>query len=293
MVATGGIIYGSDYNAVRDKVVQVLGSGSPYGPGTGSPNYGYNQTVSSSAVSVSAIITAAQWQNLANDVNTIATHQTNASFSGYSSSYETTGKVITAADLNTLNTNMTTYVTNRLTVSASQLSSVAAPYWRASNWGGVVAPAAIAQTNTITFASANAAQYFFNQGGKIVFQGTYRGTPANNQDTAWQTETAAFTYTLDITAYAGLNATPTNKYTGAGGPGYTTNAITLALSVSGAVITATVTYNDAHAALGAGPDTVTGSTTIGVGFSITTYTATGAFVGISSTNAVTSGSTFV
>jgi hypothetical protein len=150
MVATGSIIYGADYNAVQTKVVEVLGSGSPYGPGTGSPNYGYNQTVSSSAVSVSAVITASQWQLLANDVNTIATHQTNASFSGYSASYETVGKVITAADLNTLDTFMNTYITNRLTVSAAQLSSVAAPYWRSSNWGGAVAPAAIAQTNTIT-----------------------------------------------------------------------------------------------------------------------------------------------
>ena len=296
--SSGAIIYGADYNAVQIKIVEVLGSGTPYGPGTASPNYGYNQTVTSSTVAIGAIITASQFQLMADDINKCYVHQTGASFTGYAAStdsqpFEITGNVVYAANLNLLDTTINTCITNRLVAAATQLASVATTYWRTTNWGGVVAPAAIAQTNTITFASTAAAQYWFNQGGQIVFQGTYRGTPPTTQDTAWKNEVTAFTYTIDVTSYAGLTTTPTNKYTGAGAAPYGLNALTLAVSLSGAVITCTVTYNDAHAALGAGPDTVTGSATIGVGFSITNYTATGAFTGTAPTLAVTAGSTIV
>ena len=288
MVSTSGIIYGSDYNAVQDKVVQVLGSGSPYGPGTGSPNYGYNQTVTSSAVSISAIITASQWQLLADDVNKIATHQTNASFSGYSASYVATGKQITAADLNTLDTNMNTYVTNRLTVNAAQLTSTASTYTRTTSWGAN--NTGIAQTGTFTFASANAVQYWFNQGGRVVWQGFFTSPTASAQDQNWKTGVQSFTYTLDITSYATLTSTPTQKYYATLTGPYSASFIRLDLSVSGGVFTYTVTYQDGHTPVPpGGSDSVSGT----IGFTLTRFTSTGAVTGTAPTIGVNGGSTFV
>jgi hypothetical protein len=288
MATVGNIIYGEDFNTVQDKVTRVLGTGSPFGPGTGNLDYGYNQALTSSLVAVNAIVTQNQFQLLANDVNKIALHQTNANFGGYSTVYANTGTLVSAANLNILDTAMNTYVNNRTTVSASQLTSTLSNYWRSSNWS-----AAIAQSGTFTFASADAAQYFFNQGGRIVFQGTYRGTPVGAQNISWSQEVAVFTYTINAATYAGITGIPTVKYSDAGGGVYALNVVSLQLSRSGAVITYTVTYNDAHVATGQGPDTVTGSATVGVGFSITPFTSTSAVVGTAPTVGVTAGSTIV
>jgi hypothetical protein len=294
----GNIIYGADFNTVQSKAAVVLGDGSAfgstYGPGTANPDYGYNQTLASSLLPENAIVAQNQFQLLANDVNTVALHQTNANFSGYSTVYANTGTLVSAVNLNTLDTAMSTYLNNRTTAHPLQLDSSALfNYWRSTNWGGVVAPASIAQSGTFTFASANAAQYFFNQGGRIEFQGTYRGVPPTPQDTSWQTELGLFTYTINAATYAGLTGTPTVKYSDAGGGLYALNVISLQLSRSGAVITYTVTYNDAHGRISTGPDTVTGSATVGVGVCITPFTSKTPVIGTAPTIGVTAGSTIV
>ena len=209
MVATGGIIYGADYNTVQAKVVRILGSGSPDGPGTALGQglngnaYGYNQSVTSSTVSVSAVITATQWQNLANDVNTIATHQTGSSFTEYSASYETVGKVITAADLNTLDSYMNTYVTNKLNIAATQVTKttlITNTYPNA--WGG--GNAGIITSGVITFASRSALQYYFNQGGNVNIQGIASGLSNTTQNINWNTTLNSTGYVFNATSVASL-----------------------------------------------------------------------------------------
>jgi hypothetical protein len=279
MVSTADVIFGADYNAVVAKVTQVLGSGSPFGPGTGSPDYGYNQALTSSLVSVSSVITANQFQLLADDVNKCNKHQTNSDFSGYSASYQVVGATIFAANLNTLDSVINTCITNRTTVSASQLTSTSlANNSRATSWGS--GGSSITSTGTFTFSSAADIQYYFNQGGKLVFQGFFTSPTASTQDQTWNTLLGAFTYTLDISTFVGLTGTPTTRYSASSitAP-YTANTIDLKLSVSGAVITYTVTYTDGHVALGDGPDTVSATT----GFSITGFRASGAFDGVNPT----------
>ena len=110
--SSGSTLYGSDYNTVQTLVTEVLGSGLPYGPtGSGDVTYGYNQTPSSSLVSAGSLVTAAQWNALANDINTCYQHQNNTNFSGYGAPYVNSGSVITAAKYNTLFTTMTGCVT--------------------------------------------------------------------------------------------------------------------------------------------------------------------------------------
>ena len=288
MVSTGAIIYGADYNAVQAKVVQVLGSGSPFGPGTGSPNFGYNQALASSSVAVSAQITTTQFQNLADDINKCSLHQTNANFGGYSASYVATGKQITAADLNTLDTNIDTFSTNRSTVNAAQLTSAASTYTRTTAWGS--SNTGISQTGTFTYASANAAQYWFNQGGRVVWQGFFTSPTGSPQDQEWLTGLNAFTYTLNLSVYATLTGTPAQKYYATLPSPYAASYIEILLSQSAGVVTYTVNYQDGHTPVPpGGNDSVSGS----VGFTLTRFTSTGAVTGTAPTIGVNPGSTFV
>ena len=288
MATVGNIIYGADYNAVQVKVTQVLGTGSPYGPGTASPNYGYNQALGSSPVSANAVVTHNQFQLLADDVNKIALHQTNANFSGYSTVYANTGNLVSAANLNTLDTAMNTYLANRLTAAAAQLTSAATGYTSNTAWGA--GNTSIQQDGTIQFASAVAAQYFFNQGGRIVFgPGTTPGA-GTTQDTNWTNAINAFTYTLNAAEYSTLTGSPVNKYLTYFPAGvYSGNFIELAmLNAGGGAIYYTVKYQDAHVATGAGPDNVGTS-----GFTVTRFTSSGAVTGTAPTLSVRGTSQFV
>lgn len=274
----GNLIFGADYNAVVAKVTQVLGSGSPFGPGTGSPDYGYNQPLTSSLVSVSSVITASQFQLLADDINTCHRHQTNGDFPGYSSSYQVPGRTIFAANLSALDTAVNTCITNRTTVAAAQLTSTQlANNSRSTPWGAAPT-SSITSTGTFTFSSTANMQYYFNQGGRLVFQGFFTSPTASAQDQNWLSLLNAFTYTLNLTQFQGLTATPTSRYSSSFPTApYTGLSINLNLSVSGAVITYTVTYNDAKLPFPPGGSDLVSATT---GFTITGFSTVGAFTGV-------------
>ena len=287
MATVGNIIYGADFNTVQIKAAAVLGDGrafgptsSPtYGPGTANPDYGYNQTLASSSLPANAIVAQNQFQLLANDVNKVALHQTNANFSGYSTVYANTGTLVSAANLNTLDIAMSTYLNNRTTVSASQLTSAVTSYPSNTVWGS--GNTSIRQDGTIQFASANAAQYFFNQGGRIVFgPGTTPGT-GTTQNTNWTNAINAFTYTLNAAQYSTLTGSPVNKYlTYFPAGSYSGNYIQLAmLNAGGGAIYYTVVYQDAHD--NSFDDTVGSS-----GFTITRFTSSGAVTGTAPTLAI-------
>lgn len=284
VAAVGQVIYGADYNAVQVKITEVLGTGSPYGPGTGSPNYGYNQALTSSLVSVNALITAQQWNNLVADVNKAYLHQNNTNFPGYA----TIGGVISYANLSLLDGVANGLITNRLTAAAAQLTSAATPYTRTTAWGS--GATSIQQDGTIQFASANAAQYFFNQGGRIVFgPGTTPGT-VSVQNTNWTNAINAFTYTVNDATYRALTGSPANVYLTYFPAGvYSGNYIELVmLNAGGGAIYYSVVYQDAHVPIGPGPDTVGSS-----GFTITRFTSSGAVTGTGPTLAIRGTSTFV
>ena len=292
---TGSIVYGTDFNTVQATVQQVLGSGTPFGPGTGSPTYGYNQTLQSTSSAVSSVITESQIQRLANDVNTIATHQTNANFTGYATVYANTGTAVSATKMNVLYNAINTYSTNRLTVHPSQLTSNATTYTRTTNWYS--APSGLTQTNTIVFASNAAAQYFFNQGGSISFSGAFPGTTATAHDNSWTSTLSRFNYSISTATasnssinFNSLTSTPTTYYTDADTSLYGTTAnptnqgdptITVDVSYTAPNITYTVSYRDPYTYSGAvtTPDTGGANTTLVV----TRFTSSGAVTGTSPT----------
>ena len=72
----GDIIYGADYNAVQTKIRGVLGDGNGY-----ASDYGYGQSLSSSAVAADSVINHTQWGYLFSDIDKAYTHQTNVAYS--------------------------------------------------------------------------------------------------------------------------------------------------------------------------------------------------------------------
>lgn len=162
-----------DYNAIRDKIVSILG------PGTASRGYG--QTVTSSAVSQGEGISKAQWDNLADDLRSIKVHQDGIEptlaqilpldviqkgITFPNSNYD---DVIEAATL------------TRFNVGTTQSVITAKPgISRTGSW--------TSQSSceiTVTFGSANEARYFFNSGGKVRISSTRTGGATTPQNNSW------------------------------------------------------------------------------------------------------------
>lgn len=123
---------------------------------TGGTNAGYGQTAIAN-VAVGATVSASTWAALVSNTASAASHQ---SSSITSVSVPVIGGTVTYNSA--IPTNLTTIYTNRLNaVSQSGTTANTATY--GSTWS-----AAITFTHTVTFASGDAARYFFNAGGQLA-----------------------------------------------------------------------------------------------------------------------------
>ena len=155
--SSGGLIQATDYNGfVSTNAANINDLWS-----TGSSDKGYGQSAIST-VSTAGTITATQWASLVNTLSSIG-NQTNTTLTARSA--PTAGTLISIlAAVNTDITNVTTNRNNALAVG-SQFTG-----WSGTNSKTAATTGAtwsIVFTNTVTFASADAARYFFNGGGLI------------------------------------------------------------------------------------------------------------------------------
>jgi hypothetical protein len=174
-------IAATDYNAIRNKIIAILG--------TGSGQQGYGQPISSSAVFAGNNITKNQWDLLRYDLTNAKIHQDGVSptivtvssgdFIGYGAGYPNTNYDSIAEQA----------ILNRFNIGAGQsVLSLA-------SMSGETTPGVISRTGswttqsqctlTVTFANANDARYFFNSGGKIRFTSSRTGGVTSAQNTAW------------------------------------------------------------------------------------------------------------
>lgn len=160
--SSGGLIQASDYNAL----VGVSPSSTANTINTiwavGNGNQGYGQTPIAQVVGGTAV-TATQWATAINTLNNIYAHQANTS-SGLTA--PTAGQVI--AYLSTFASGISTAYTNHYNTyaTATTTGSNFTNSWTSINQ----LPAQTTTfTRTVTFASGDAARYFFNLGGKITF----------------------------------------------------------------------------------------------------------------------------
>lgn len=174
-MAINGDIEALDFNALRTKIVEVLGSGS----GT----YGYGQDIKSNAVFSGDIITKSQWDLLRFDIINARIHQT-----GVTPSIVTIqdNQLIddTAADpLKNFNTLIEQIRTDRfeLAVEQSTVTILDTKYY-SSAWTN-----SLILEGSITFNSATDARYFFNSGGKLQINTVRQNGTTNPQNNSWNT----------------------------------------------------------------------------------------------------------
>jgi len=173
MVNIGETILATDYNAIRNKIIDVMGAGSA--------SYGYGQNIISSPVSNVQTVTKNQWDNLRFDIINARVHQTgelptvvqvsNTDPIRYSAGSPNYQYDILAETARSERFNVGTGQFT-LTPGTSQTTS--------SSWAS-----SQTVTVTITFSTAQQARYFFNSGGKIRFSSTRTGGSLTQQNQAW------------------------------------------------------------------------------------------------------------
>ena len=161
---------------------------------TGNGNSGYGQTAVAN-VSVGANVSATSWASMVNAINNARLHQ---SGSGSGITAPAAGTKINY--LSTLSSSITSCYTSRL--SNNTVGSLIS--------GSTYTASATAATNVdypettlgayryVTFSSGDAARYFFNAGGQIIYQVT---NVTNNNGTA----RSASARTLLLTNFAGIS----------------------------------------------------------------------------------------
>ena len=172
----GSTILATDYNGfVSTNGANVNGIWS-----TGATTAGYGETALST-VSAAATISAAQWSTLNSKISSMASHQGTTITSR-------TNPVVgdTIAILANLNTDVTNITSARGNAAASgaQTTTFSGTTSKTTATGSGSTPWTITFTHTVTWASANAARYFFNAGGRIKWQ-TSKTSTGNLADAEW------------------------------------------------------------------------------------------------------------
>lgn len=157
---TGGLIEATDYNGFTGSTTGNVSGKINSVWATGNGNAGYGQTAIAD-VSAGNTVTAAQWTNLINALNSARLHQ-----SGVNSGISAPSAGGTISTFSTLSTQLGTAYTNRLSAALNGTTVTGSTHTRN------ITVAATSSTNaitiaTITFSTADQARYFFNAGGKF------------------------------------------------------------------------------------------------------------------------------
>jgi hypothetical protein len=179
--SAGSTIVASDYNGfvTNNASANVTGVWA-----TGSTDAGWGQTSNVSATAAAAAtVTATQWANLVNTITAMGA-QTGTTIT--SRTAPAAGNTITI--FTNLNTDLTNIYANRGNAVASGTTS--------STWTGSIAKTSatgsgaatwtITWTQTVTFADANSARYFWNAGGLVRLDMSKTGN-VTDTDPDWNT----------------------------------------------------------------------------------------------------------
>jgi hypothetical protein len=177
----------TDYNSIRNKIINVIGAGSA--------DSGWGQSVVSTAVAVGNTVTVNEWGRLRFDIinaykhifgNTPTTAQpATGNTIRYSNTFVPDN--VSDAPVTQYDAYVNTIITNRFTVNASQSSTASSPA-SVESWPGPYGDrwtAAIQCTVTASWPSATAARYYFNSGGEIRFAASRSGGSNTQQCLAW------------------------------------------------------------------------------------------------------------
>ena len=207
MAGQGTKIVATDYNVIQSKVNLILG--------TGTGDYGYGQSVSSSQVAINNKITATQWLALRTDLLKCRQHQTGADESG-NLALPTTSTTIKEADRLAYSNFADVITSNRLVTPGSGQYSLATlqTVIRTNPWSST-----ISHTVTMNFTSADAARAFFNSGSSIKFSATFKNYTTDGSllvNQSWET----LLDNMGVITFAAHSTTNTGTGTPQTGIGY-------------------------------------------------------------------------
>lgn len=160
--ASGGLIQSTDYNGFVASVNAIWG--------TGSGDAGYGQTSTLSTVAASNTVTAVQWQNLIDRINSMRQHQ-----SGVTSGLTRPNPGDIIAFLSTMSSQISTITTNRL--SASVVGTQANATAAAGGFG--------TRQVQYTWTTAAGMRHFFNGGGYVSFTAANSAMSGNTKSLDW------------------------------------------------------------------------------------------------------------
>ena len=174
-MAQGDIISSVDYNTIRLRIAEVMG--------TGAGTYGYGQAMNSSDVAITQKITKEQWDNLRFDIVNAIVHQTGEA---------PTITTVQVSDPIRYGAGHPNYQYNTITeqariqrfdIGAGQfVVSSATAQSRSTAWSSTVTC-----TLTVTFGTVDQARFFFNSGGKIRISSARSGGAGTSQNSNWTT----------------------------------------------------------------------------------------------------------
>ena len=200
--AQNGLIEATDFNNLVGAAVETGANKLNTTWSTGGTTAGYGQTAVSQVSGGDTVVATGQWNALVTNTASAAAH---SGSSITSVTAPTTGTTVTY--LSAIPTNLTTIYTNRRN-AASQGSTIADTATRSSSWQN-----GLTFTHTVTFASGDAARWFFNSGGQIKMTASHpTGTGINLlfSDLASDTGTVTMsapnsgTVTISSSAYSGI-----------------------------------------------------------------------------------------
>jgi hypothetical protein len=179
--SAGNTILAADFNTFHNDVEDIFEDNYSGSVTAGTLIFGYGETLLQAEVSAGNSITAAQWNNLYMMIHRCAGHQGSSITLGGSVSAgpRTAGDTVTADGQ--LAAAITEIRNNKLLADASNMTLAAVN----NKSGSATWTASTTQSFTQTFASYDAARFFFNQGGEMRFDFSRSGGSSNSQNTAW------------------------------------------------------------------------------------------------------------
>lgn len=217
--SVGGLIEATDYNTFVGNTTAGLNRVWS----TGSSDYGWGQTTIST-VSAGTTVTATNWATLVNSLSS-AGSQTNTTLT--SRSAPTTGTLISI--LANVQTDINNVTTNRgnAALSGAQFTAWTGTSSKTTATGSGTTAWTITFTHTITWASADAARYFFNAGGRIKWE-TSKTSTGTDADDEWNDLANTLVGDIFITGGTGTQTIAGTAYTGTTKSGGTGTPTTLA-----------------------------------------------------------------
>jgi hypothetical protein len=185
---SGQLIEATDFNRLASTNVYIsatnVGGNVAWVWGTGFGNTGYGQsTTLLASVSATSIITATQWAGLIYTTNKALAHQNATTIGGGplgANINMTAGQTITYFANVVSAVTLVNNIPGKLGYYAQGTLSTGTNFPSTISAAGSTVALSYSTTRTVTFASGDAARYFFNAGGRI----THAMTTINNNGTA-------------------------------------------------------------------------------------------------------------